>query len=122
MRIGKALTLTAVLLTPANLGYAYNVQALLGKCDAALDDEINLDAVFCMGVVEGVTTIARHNCESKLHGWNPYHRFTSEADATNGAIMQTFVNWARANPSQWDIPAAVGMAVALSKAFPCTNE
>lgn len=74
---------------------------------------------YCLGMMQGIAIILQLNCESRRQGYEPAPNLSMELYPSAQAGVQTFINWARANPQQWGIYGPTGMAYALAEAFPC---
>ena len=127
----KSILLAMILASTANGAHAQSttVGEIIPHCENFLavgnnggnyNDEALIHAMTCMGTVNGVATVLEYNCATVMKGIsNPNPRFSSEMGPTRGAQTQAFVNWARAHPEHWDLPAAEGIMFAIPETFPC---
>lgn len=107
---------------------AQTVQEMLPACEApgadGYDDADQLyDHGYCTGVAAGVSEVMKGNCQTAGHsGINPAGILSADTSGvTFGAMVQVWVNWARANPMQWGETFAVSMVHALQESFPCPS-
>ena len=92
------------------------VGSMLPHCEDALDPNATGSRIFqgyCMGVVRAVIELAELNCAL---GQEPA---AVTGGHSTGAAIQAFVNWARANPSDWELSPVMGVMIAVRSTFPC---
>lgn len=91
------------------------MRELLAGCEKTLvagDDFISQG--YCMGLARGVADMMQINCAGG------FKQIAADSNNhTTAALIQVFVNWARANPTRWEEPASIEMMLAFRKAFPC---
>lgn len=120
------LSITALLVW-AHPVAAASTSEVLPKCEAALNlrnanEQDLVDASYCFGMIQGVAQIAGMNCEiAKVAGLKPIAALSHSAphNTSLGALVQIYVNWARANPEKWGEPAPIGIATSLGEVFKC---
>ncbi|WP_417699852.1 Rap1a/Tai family immunity protein [Pseudophaeobacter sp.] len=95
-------------------GEAYNACQL-----AAAQNWERGSSSLCLGLIIGVSGMAMMNCQTARSGAAPSDILSAEGGHSYAATTQAFLNWARDNPQNWEWPAANGVAVALSRTFPC---
>lgn len=71
----------------------------------------------CMAVVDTVTTMLAYGCHSSTIGYAPL--YSASPPSSTGAAVQTFVNWAEANPQMWGENAVDGVIAAIMETFTC---
>jgi hypothetical protein len=94
---------------------ANNIQDLLDDCESA----DNLDFGICIGVMKGVSAVTDLNCTAIRKGAKADIWAADTIGVTFGAMQQSFINWAKANPNLWGYDGAWGATVAISSTFPC---
>lgn len=93
------------------------VRDMLPYCEGGLSGQQSWMVGFCVGTVSGVSAILTVNCVTDAPSMPPHLKM--EPGPTNEAKLQAFVNWARANPDNWDYDFATGVVAALSGVWPC---
>jgi hypothetical protein len=92
-----------------------NVQALYNVCKAP--ESSQLYAV-CLGYISGVAdTMQLLGAAQERHP--EFKPVAICATPSYGAMVQGFVNWAEANPKEWDENRIVGVGGALKKNWGC---
>ena len=92
------------------------VQSLLERCAG---DEA-LGTAYCIGFVRGISGAMLLNCMASQDGFVVPEKATADlTEATVGATIQAFVNWAEQHPEEWNAPQFFGVIYALSSTFPC---
>jgi hypothetical protein len=83
---------------------------------ACKDNSTTRDFNYCLGVGLGVATVLSYN-----HDVTPNSYLCMKADGfvSNDQIRQAFLNWATANPKNWQDPGANGFITALAITWPC---
>ncbi|MES2550064.1 MAG: Rap1a/Tai family immunity protein [Pseudomonadota bacterium] len=93
-----------------------DVQKLLNDCES--DEAFAYGA--CLGMARGTAAVMQFNCSLYQDGTSTITFFAADSsNATYGAMIQAFINWARANPSEWGTRGELGMITALRETFPC---
>lgn len=100
-------------------------EALLG-CEMALSGRIQAnptgdDALYCIGVAEGVLITMDLNCDAAEAGFAVPHSLAAELPPSTGAAIQALLNWARENPARWGDGLPSGFVTILPEAFPCST-
>jgi hypothetical protein len=74
-------------------------------------------AAICLGFISGVAEMMR------LMSFSRYKEvrgaFGQCSEASYGAAMQAFMNWADKHPERWSKPMVVGVIEALNETWPC---
>jgi len=106
-------------LAPGTLVRAQAMSSTKGlvACESALNNETCFDSIYCTGAVSSVIELSQLDCQLKNEGGIVL--FASGDVPSLLAGIQAFVNWARVNPSSWDLPLASNIATAISETFPC---
>lgn len=104
----------------------WSVQAMLYACEDAQaivagksDRSFRAihDAGRCLGFMRGLGVMLAYNCSSKEMGYSPFYQ--AAVPPALGAVIQAYVNWARANPEMWGEQAQDGALLAIMDTFPC---
>ena len=90
-----------------------DVQEMLGFCE---EEYPTFSVGVCMGRIQGIYEFLAFNCK-----YNPDGPSMDAVGVSYGAVQQVFINWANANPKNWNDHWAVGLATALEETFPCNN-
>jgi hypothetical protein len=95
---------------------AQDVQTMLNDCES--DKAFGYAA--CLGTVRGTSAVMQLNCSLYRDGAGTVTALAADSsEATYGAMVQAFINWARANPAKWGTRGEVGIITALRETFPC---
>ena len=101
---------------------AETVGTILPACEqAAVRDLSSPLASYCLGFVSGIGRMATYNCYSDRTKFHPNPMLSATGQASDGARLQAFVNWARAHPENWDLDVASGVVISLQTTFPCED-
>ena len=106
---------------------AKTVGEILGGCRLLINTPSHVTAEqlqtahHCLGMLEGISGLMGRlggatdlsSAQKRVVG------FCSHTFVSWGQMAQSYVNWASANPSEWQIPAWRGMLRALSGTWPC---
>lgn len=76
-------------------------------------------AFLCVGLLSGVAYMMSLNCEVGPQSDPIVRMLSMSGPRTEGALFQTFLNWANANPSRWGERMEVALPVPLAAEFPC---
>ena len=100
----------------------YTVQKLLTDCNAPSGSPGH---AFCTGFVSGVGGVMSINSYGISHFKSPQDSASVRAlstcgEATFGAEVQAFMNWAPKHPERWSEDAIIGVMRALRDTWPCT--
>jgi hypothetical protein len=103
------------------------VRGLLRDCEAALGIERDgisslqeaVATTRCVSSVQSLTTVLIYQCDAVLDGYRP--AFAADAPPSLEASIQSFVNWARANPGDWAMPAIDGLLLSILADYPCPS-
>lgn len=88
----------------------------------ACESEDIFDSGFCFGTVMAYAQLATTQCTAnQSNGGSFLYAAELPEGVTNGALVQTFKNWAEKNPQEWHRPSLLGVLSALSEAFPCST-
>jgi len=74
----------------------------------------SVGAIHCIGVIRGIASILQANI-----GSNSLYKMCITGFTSFGQMRQAFINWAKANPKDWQIEGDVGITVALMQTWPC---
>jgi hypothetical protein len=97
------------------------IQALYQKCKSN-----DPQKVYCFGFIDGIVThmrimaIAAEQMDNQVE-----RRFLLELskfcghDASRGAMLQAFLNWAEKHPEKWSQYDGFGVVEALQETWPC---
>ena len=125
LALGLSMAGAMTLGAEAQMPEGKRVQDLLPPCEAMMATwgtktyNPGDSPFYCLGMMQGIAIILQTNCESRRHGYEPAPNLSMELYPSAQAGVQTFLNWARANPQQWGIYGPMGMPNALTEAFPC---
>ncbi len=76
--------------------------------------------LFCYGHVHGVAkTMMINGLVLTQEGGPDVPSLCTSKGFSPTQAVKVFLNWANANPTEWQVEAQAGMLVALSEAWPC---
>lgn len=100
--------------------FRLDVQELMQRCENKTD---NFDMSYCIGYISGIsdhlTFLANLPDAISATTLFEMRRMAICGNATYGARVQAFVNWARGHPENWQWPQQFGVAIALREKWPC---
>jgi hypothetical protein len=126
LALGLAL---AILLAPAARAQTegLTVGYMLPICEVFLglrhgDTQTQWEAALCAGTALGVAQVMSLNCSSReAEGMSPHPDLSAAMPPNRAAGVQAWINWARANPEEWNTNFEASFINAYAEAFPCPN-
>lgn len=97
-----------------------SVQAFILYCKDYLNGQTAFDQGLCMGAAEASAGYMAGLCAFGSEA-NRQLGANIPPEMTYGALIQTFINWAEANPKLWTINVGIGMSAAFKENFPCNE-
>ena len=109
---------TASIDPPSTTGELYAAcLPLEGKQNFSLSGAELFNAGFCLGSIHARASELTMRCMFEPDA-PPGLRAWAESQSV-AAQVQAFINYARNNPQEWEMPLLGGLATAFSKYFPC---
>ena len=123
MKIFAGLVILQLALALAEPAYAQEkqyttVQSYLLYCKSYLNGNATFDQGLCMGAIEASLGYLAALCAFGPEGTRQLGA-NIPTTMSYGALIQTYINWAEANPNLWAENVGVGMASAFRLNFPC---
>ena len=103
---------------PSTTGELYTA-CLKVEGNKTMYDEDLFYGGYCMGVIQGWRWDLAMNC--MFEPANPLISRADVRDVSLLALAQAFINYAKENPQDWDMPHLGGLTKAFEKYFPCTE-